>query len=96
VHRRQEQPLVPLAHSYKLSGWGKLGIIVIIYGLVFLGLRLIAPAERSLPESSSIQHVLGYALGQLAVGLLFSALIAWPIIWLIDRRRMPRLRAGPR
>jgi hypothetical protein len=95
VERRQKQPLVPAGRSSKLSGWAKLGIVLIIYGLVFLGPALLTQTGPSPPESSSIQHVLGYVLGQLTVGLLVSALIAWPIIWLIDRRRKPR-RAGSR
>jgi hypothetical protein len=90
VDRRQKAPLVPSSRTHKLSGWAKLGIFFLIFG------SLVSLVPSPTPRLPSEQSGIGSALGILAADLFVSALIAWPIIWLIERARKRRFRAGPR
>jgi hypothetical protein len=92
VDRLQREPLVPPSRSYKLTGPAKLGIVFLIYGLAFLGPRVLNQTQRLPSEPSGV----GYALGSLLGELFVSALIAWPIILVVERVRKRRFRAGPR
>jgi len=95
VDRRQKQPLLPPSRSHKLSGWAKVGIVSLVFGLMLLSPRFVSQTDH-FPAERSIGNVLGYLLGRLVGGLLGSAVIALPIIWLIEQVRKWRFRARPR
>lgn len=91
VERRQRQPLAPPNRPHKLSGWAKVGIVFLIY-FALLVPRVLNSTSRSPSEPSTVSYMLGSLVG----GLFVSAVIAWPIIWLIERVRRRRLRIGLR
>jgi hypothetical protein len=97
AERRQKQPLTaPSRSSHRLSR----GTKIVIFVLIFLGHRLLVSiGPKSIPPSTaepSIARALGYLSGSLITGLLVSALIAFPIIWLVERVRSRHLRVAGR
>jgi hypothetical protein len=97
AEQRQKQPLTaPSRSSHRLSR----GTKIVIFVLIFLGHRLLVSiGPKSIPPSTaepSIARALGYLSGSLITGLLVSALIAFPIIWLVERVRSRHQRVAGR
>jgi len=97
AEQRQKQPLTaPSRRSHRLSRGAKIGIFVLIFLVVTL---FVSIGSKSTPPSMaepSIAGALGSLTGSLIVILLVSALIASPIIWLVEWRRSRHLRVARR